>query len=269
MILTDPQQYQQYVTFDMDGQYIAHYKGLTLRSVFQPIFSRTQRMVGVEALVRIHTHYHTQIRPDIFFHSDQYGLIDKLNVEYLSRILHLRNFSISCLRHLKLFLNVLPLSGNAVNQSISDSLLSHRLDELGLSHDQVVMELVELASDDDVQLQRATRQLSTHGYGIAIDDFGCQASNQARVDLLCPDIIKFDRHLLAEYMQGNTALLLNAMNVAKQANAMTVVEGIETESQLRAMQALDIDMFQGYYLGMPEAIVPIGGSASIKMAIGQ
>lgn len=269
MILSDPQQYQQYVTFDPDGQYIAHYKGLTLRSVFQPIFAREQRVVGVEALVRIYTHYHTQIRPDRFFHSELYGLIDKLNVEYLSRLIHLRNFVLSHYRHLKLFLNVLPLSGHAVNQHLSDSLLSHRLDELSLTHDQVVMELVELESDDDAQLKIATRSLSGQGYGIAIDDFGCRASNQARVDLLQPDIIKFDRHLLTEYMQGNTRLLLNAIDVAKQANAQTVVEGIETAQQLSAMQALDITMFQGYHLGMPEAIVPKQTQSGMKMAMGQ
>lgn len=269
MILSEPQQYQQYIAVDSDGQYIAHYKGLTLRSVFQPIFSRHCAIVGMEALVRIYTAIGTQIRPDLFFHSEQYRLIDRVNVEYLSRILHLRNFSISSFRHLKLFLNMLPLSNHIAKQNISRSLISHPLDELGLSHEQIVMELVEIVADDDVQLQSAIQTLSTRGYGIAIDDFGCNASNQERVELLRPDIIKFDRHLLIEYMAGNTAPLLNAIEVARQANAKTVIEGIETEQQLNAMQALEITMFQGYYLGMPEAISPMVSLPEIRLACGQ
>ena len=56
--------------------------------------------------------------------------------------------------------------------------------------------------------------------------------------------------------------LMDGITLAKQNGSNTVIEGIETQAQLEAMQKLDIDMFQGYFLAMPEAIVP-----AIKMAI--
>ena len=95
MILTSRHQFDQCIKYDDCGEYVARYKELTLRSVFQPIFSKTEQVVGAEALVRIYTHGQRQIRPDLFFHTKNYNFVDQLNVELLSRAIHIRNFAIS------------------------------------------------------------------------------------------------------------------------------------------------------------------------------
>lgn len=110
MVLTDKQQFLDCIHYDEGGEYYARYNGLTLRSVFQPIFDKQHQVVGAEALVRIFTQHHTQIRPDLFFHSETFADDDKLNVERLSRAIHIRNFSLSPYRDTRLFLNVLPVS---------------------------------------------------------------------------------------------------------------------------------------------------------------
>lgn len=97
MVLTDKQQFLDCIHYDEDGEYYAKYNGLTLRSVFQPIFDKHHHVVGAEALVRIFTQHRTQIRPDLFFHSEIFADDDKLNVERLSRAIHIRNFSLSTL----------------------------------------------------------------------------------------------------------------------------------------------------------------------------
>lgn len=109
MVLTDKQQFLDCIHYDEGGEYYARYNGLTLRSVFQPIFDKQHQVVGAEALVRIFTQHHTQIRPDLFFHSETFADDDKLNVERLSRAIHIRNFSLSPYRDTRLFLNVLPV----------------------------------------------------------------------------------------------------------------------------------------------------------------
>lgn len=41
------------ISKQLDGQYVAQYKQLTLRSVFQPIYQKDLSIIGLEALVRI------------------------------------------------------------------------------------------------------------------------------------------------------------------------------------------------------------------------
>ncbi|CSA92390.1 diguanylate cyclase/phosphodiesterase domain 2 (EAL) [Vibrio cholerae] len=48
--------------------------------------------------------------------------------------------------------------------------------------------------------------------------------------------------------------MLAGVQLAQKTGAHTVVEGIETAEQLAAMQKLDINMYQGYYLALPEGI---------------
>ncbi|MCG6299617.1 EAL domain-containing protein, partial [Vibrio vulnificus] len=98
----------EYIFSEQGGQFVSRYKEMTLRSVFQPIYKKDLTVVGLEALVRIQCDDGSIIRPDHFFHSDEISPIDKLNVERLSRIMHIRNFAQSSYRDKKLFLNVLP-----------------------------------------------------------------------------------------------------------------------------------------------------------------
>ncbi len=256
MILTTRHQFDQCIKYDSCGEYVARYKALTLRSVFQPIFSKSEKVIGVEALVRIYTNGQRQIRPDLFFHSKNYNFVDQLNVELLSRAIHIRNFSISPYRESKLFLNLLPEAGQFIieNESLSQR-LSERLKLLNLENPQIVMEVVEQKSFNDTSLRDATNQLANIGFHIAVDDYGTEASTPERVALLCPDIIKFDKSLLQSYMAGTRVPLLQGMLVARKANAKTVIEGIETKQQFEAMKRLDLDMYQGYYLGTPTGLI--------------
>lgn len=98
--------------------------------------------------------------------------------------------------------------------------------------------------------------MAEHGFDIAIDDFGSEYSNSERVDLINPTIVKIDRMLLSQYMAGEQEKLLEAVAIAKAYGAQTVIEGIENQQQLDTMRALNINMYQGYYLGMPESMIP-------------
>lgn len=237
-----------------EGYYITRYKQLTLHSVFQPIVTRNKTIIGVEALVRIYQADGSPLKPDLFFHSNRYSLSDKINVGYLSHQIHLHNFALSPFRALKLFLNTLPITAQSEAHDRQQEWQTITLAELDLAPEQIVMELVEMESDDDSLLQFNTQRLSRLGYHIAIDDFGVDASTDQRVALLTPDIIKFDRQLLTDYMSGIRLPLLNALTLARQTDTLTIAEGIENEQQFQAMLALNMDYYQGYYLGIPEAI---------------
>ncbi len=257
MAIYDVSQFAQWLDINSNLQFVAHYKNWVLTSVFQPIFNKLDTIIGTEALVRIDGLDGKRINPDVFFYTDFSSEEDKINVERLSQVIHLRNFSLSKYRDLKLFLNVNPsVHTRYPMQEMTKEHLARGLESLHLRSDQLVMEVVECFSDDEQQLQSAMQRLSHHGINIAVDDYGNRASNRRRVEMLRPAIMKLDRSLMLEYMDGNQYRLLEGLRLARQVGAQTVIEGIETEQQYQAMHALDIDMFQGYYLAMPEAAPP-------------
>ena len=258
MILSTKQQFVDCLSMNEDSQYIAIYKSLTLRSVYQPIFDADDNIIGVEALVRIDDAIKGSIRPDQFFQNSQVDFDDKINVERLSRVIHIRNFARSQYRHLKLFLNVLPSAGEYFAlENIDSSLLTQRLKALNIENSQLVMEVVELDASNEDNLKLAMEKLSECDFNIAVDDFGVNASNRHRVERLKPDIVKLDRSILISYMTGDQFPLLSAVKLAKNLGAKVVVEGIETQQHLDAMRSLNIDLYQGYFLALPEPLPAI------------
>ncbi|WP_070966317.1 EAL domain-containing protein [Vibrio sonorensis] len=257
MMLSTHQQFEQCLEENDSGHFQARYKDLTLSSVYQPIFCRNENIIGVEALVRLKKDDGSQIRPDLFFHSSNVSMEDKVSVERLSRVIHIRNFSKSNYRKLNLFLNVLPSVGEYYAlMDINASLLAKRLDDLDIDRSQMVMELVELSANNEANLKQAMDGLADNGFRIAVDDFGTEASNRERVESIRPSILKLDRSLLLQYIDGITEPLLSGIKLAQSIGAQIVIEGIETSQQYAAMRQLDIDMFQGYFLAMPKALSP-------------
>ncbi|MCV5341744.1 hypothetical protein OFC87_32965, partial [Escherichia coli] len=90
------------------------------------------------------------IRPDLFFQSPSISEHVQLNVERLSRLIHIKNFGQSRYRNKKLFLNVLPRAAEMLAKDLSYShLLKQVICEADLRREQIVMELVELSAGDE------------------------------------------------------------------------------------------------------------------------
>jgi len=254
MILSSIEQIKSCIKQHQNGEHYALYSGFMLKSVFQPIFNADKNIIGLEALLRICDAQGNAIRPDLFFHTKTYSTKTKIAVEALSRAIHILNFAQSKYNEKKLFLNVLPEpSQNLLHTQERTELLSH-LNELNLKSNQIVMEFVELEVQDCRLLSRVKTLLHQSGCAIAVDDYGTQASNQERVALLNPEILKIDRSLLNDFMAGVVDPLQSALKVAAEVGAQTVIEGIESSEQFQRMVALDIDMFQGYHLAEPKPL---------------
>lgn len=256
MILTTEEEFQPYLFIDdITQSYYSIYDGLVLHSAFQPIFNTSLHVIGYEALLRIHNMDMQPIRPDHFFQDTSRTVTQILNVERLSRIIHIRNFAFFSQHNTSLFLNILPESAIHFNEHklpiINVSLLESRILALGLTPNRLTLEILEFHYKDDKKLADAIHDIKQHGFNIAIDDFGSGASSSHRVSLLKPDIIKIDRSLLLKYELGDVDPLLSAIQLAKEHNALTVIEGIETSHQHDLMKALGIDYFQGFLLGRP------------------
>ncbi len=231
----------------------AHYKDWLLYSVFQPIFDQSNDIIGYEALLRItHAIDGHPIPPSDIFASATLSNEDKINVDRLAQSIHIRNFSQSKQSHLKLFINTLPISNeHRAKSRETNKLLLLRLKELGIKPEQIVKEIIESESTDDVALRAAVNELKDNGLHVAIDDFGSLSSNFERVALIKPNVLKIDRGLLLAYMSGNQHPLHETLQLGQSLNAPTVIEGIETREQLDEMNKLNIEFYQGFYLARP------------------
>ncbi|ANN28734.1 TPA: EAL domain-containing protein [Vibrio vulnificus] len=258
MQLITQSDYEQYIRQKDDGDYIMLLNNLTFSSVFQPIFNQLMQLIGFEALLRIQDEKQNFIRPDRFFadpnHSDEYIL----SVEFLSRAIHIRNFSKHyTAKGVKLFLNVMPNSLITMTKDleyVDRSLLFRRLKQLGMAPSDVTFEVIEELCYQNDDLREAVKVLRSKGFHFAIDDFGAGHSDEKRAVELTPDLIKIDRGYLLSYCAGQQEELLHALNLAQRIGARVIVEGVEEEEQYQAMRELGLEFYQGYHFGRPEKI---------------
>ncbi|MCC4798551.1 EAL domain-containing protein [Enterovibrio norvegicus] len=240
-----------------NGDLIAIFNGFHLRSVYQPIFRRDNSILGFEALVRVQDEQGNNLCPAELFRyllpTDE-AFSDQISVDKLARVIHLRNFARHAGQHW-IFLNMLPSSAVAsIEKFSSQQLMVERLAELAIPRAHVVLEVVEHLHDDSKRLSFATHQSVENGFKIAIDDYGVGGSQEERVRQMNPSIMKIDRSLLRSYIEGDQDPIHRAIVLAKEVNAQVLVEGVEDKQEYDAMLALEIDYFQGFYLGMPKSI---------------
>ena len=89
---------------------------------------------------------------------------------------------------------------------------------------------------------------------IAIDDFGVGLSDMDLVDMYSPQIVKIDRSLISDIdtrpdKQENVFELVQKFH---NRDIMVVAEGIERKEEFDILVEMGVDLFQGYYLAMPE-----------------
>jgi EAL domain-containing protein (putative c-di-GMP-specific phosphodiesterase class I) len=90
--------------------------------------------------------------------------------------------------------------------------------------------------------------LKALGVGLALDDFGTGFSSLSYLSRLPVDILKLDRSFLRD---GAPALTAGIVGLGAALQLAVVAEGIETEDQWYALQALGCDYGQGFYFSRP------------------
>ncbi len=250
-------EFEECLRTDTNGDVMAVFNGLELRSVFQPIFRANGTVLGFEALVRARKTDGEPACPAHLFRKldhDHPDFTNQISIDKLARVIHLRNFSSFAGNH-SIFLNMLPSSAVASIETFSNqNLIVKRLAELGIPRHHVVLEVVEHLHADTLSLSVAITQSINNGFQIAVDDYGVEGSEEMRVRMIRPSLIKIDRSLVQRYVEGEVETMLRAVALANEVNAEILVEGIENQEEYEAMRALHINYFQGFYLGMPQRL---------------
>jgi EAL domain-containing protein (putative c-di-GMP-specific phosphodiesterase class I) len=224
---------------------------LTLSSQYQPIFSlEDKRAIGYEALVVGTNLSGHEFRADtVFALSANHD--EELFLDWLSRALHLRNFSNMGAARGLLFLNAYPAA--AVEDPRHPEVFSRMIDFYNVNPSEVVVEILETGVDDEIQLSDAAKLYRKMGCKIAIDDFGVGYSNFDRLWRLQPDIVKLDGSIIRSAARDKHAriVLANMVKLVKECDAKIAIEGIENSTEAKLAIDVGADYLQGYFFGRP------------------
>lgn len=154
----------------------------------------------------------------------------------------------------------------SVNAS-PETIVSGELETLPAFHAarRIVLEITEHAPVADYrELVAVLSRLRSRGIRLAIDDAGAGFASLQHIVQLSPDIIKLDMSLTRDIDSdpAKRSLASALIHFARETGAEIVAEGIETESELRALRTLGIGSGQGYFLGRPQEI-----AAAARLAI--
>ncbi|QVM87952.1 EAL domain-containing protein [Pseudomonas lalucatii] len=231
------------------------YRGLSLGSHFQPIFSIAHgRAVGYEGLVRAQHDDGRPESPAALLAMPRNGR-ECLELDRACRTLHMQNFARQASGQAWLFLNL--NSQYLVSERPDIGFTRDLLQASGVPAHRLVIEIIESEVRDQAQLKRFIRHFRQLGCLIAIDDFGAGHSNFDRIWDLQPDIVKIDRRLIRD--AGNSPrverILNGIVSLLHEAGSLVVVEGVESEPEALlaiAANAANADMVQGFFFARPQ-----------------
>ncbi|MFI3230751.1 MAG: EAL domain-containing protein [bacterium] len=128
------------------------------------------------------------------------------------------------------------------------------LETYNIKTNQIELEITESAfvNNFDLAVERINKFIEL-GFRISMDDFGCGESSLGRLKDIPIHVIKIDRDFIIQTFNNDKAelILKNIVNMAKDLNLKTVVEGIETEEQRNLITKMGCDLGQGYLFSKP------------------
>jgi diguanylate cyclase (GGDEF)-like protein/PAS domain S-box-containing protein len=140
-------------------------------------------------------------------------------------------------------------------------MVRHCLTASGLNPNRLQIEVTETVFVNDFdKTARTLHTLSNLGIKIALDDFGTGYSNLAYLNRLPLDKVKIDRSFILHLGTDPQARLLfnGVVRLSKEMQFEIVVEGVETDEQLRMVtEAESVDRIQGYIFSRPETSATI------------
>lgn len=120
----------------------------------------------------------------------------------------------------------------------------------------IYLEITEHERVDDYRaVARSVEGLRAAGVRISVDDVGAGFSGIRQVVELEPDTLKVDYTLVHGIDHDSTrrAAAAALAAFAREIGSTLIMEGVETEAELRVAAELGFDMVQGFYTGRPAA----------------
>lgn len=220
---------------------------------FQPIYNKQIELIKYEALIRIKdfdenkkvVYYLPYLFLDISYRTKQYLALASLMFSKITSMLpdtdKMISFNISF--------------DDIMNNDFVD-MIDINLEKLNMKdRTKLVFEVLESDSISEYEiLEDFVNKYKKQGIKIAIDDFGTGYSNFAHILKIRPDYIKIDGSLIKNITDDKNSLEMvkSIIDFSKALNIKLVAEFVHSKEVLEKLIALDVDEFQGFYLGRPE-----------------
>jgi sensor c-di-GMP phosphodiesterase-like protein len=219
---------------------------------YQPIVRLPGReCIGVEALIRLRNHTGTLVGPGAFIPlAEHSGLIQAITERVVNLVGKDLVPLLTARPDLHVGINLPPsvlVSGGLEPVAQRSGLYPLRT--------QVIIEITETGTvgqrgREVVALARAL------GVRVAIDDFGTGANDLAQLQDLQVDYIKIDQSFVGKIgSQAPGARLIEAIvTIARDVEAKTIAEGVETEEQAAYLHEIGVDYGQGFLFAQPLSV---------------
>lgn len=227
-----------------------------LTVAYQPLYSaRSRCLVGFEALLRWHSPELGNVSPAEFVPlAEESGLIVDLGAWALDQaaamISSLPEDQNSAPLHVAVNLAPRQLLDPALADLVADALARHRI-----SPARLWLEITESAlMSSPEQAAGVLERLKGLGVTLALDDFGTGHSSLAHLSTFPVDVLKIDRAFTSRLAEGGKEAVITeaSIELAHRMNMLVVAEGVETPTQLAALNRLGCDILQGFLLGEPD-----------------
>ncbi len=210
----------------------------------------TQRIVGVEALLRWHHPERGEVPPSEFIAvAESSGLILSLT----EWILHTACKETADWAPLRVAVNLTP--DQFTHRNLVATVQS-ALRQSGMPADRLELEITEDVLIKDTERTLAVLKTLKHlGVHIAMDDFGTGYSSLGYLRRFPFDKIKIDRSFIADLSNSKDAqaIVRAIISLGRALGIHVNAEGVETVEQATALQIVGCEEVQGYFYGAPMA----------------
>lgn len=222
-----------------------------ITSWFQPIIDiDAKELVGWEAFSRAPSISPFQDTPSLFDSAAEAGVLKPLDLMCLHN-------AAQCFDQLqlenKLFINlsteIILASGKLKTQ------IGELIRDSSVPPTQMVLEIDARSASTNVQaLFSATEYFQKLGFDIAINDRGASGASQYLWAEIKPSYVKIDRNYV-QNLQTDTQKqeqIKDIVAASRSLGAKVIAKGVESHEELSALQALGVNIMQGYFIQRPE-----------------
>lgn len=221
---------------------------------YQPQYSiERQEMIGMEALVRLRHPEQGLIYPGDFIPLAEES---ELIIEIGEVTLRLACLAAQRWREQGLFQGRMAVNLSARQLELADfgERLRKLLQSTGLPPRALELEITEGSVMQSTARSIATMQaIRQQGIWLALDDFGTGYSSLAYLKQFPVTTLKIDRTFVKDLESSleDRKMASAIITIAHNLGIEVIAEGVETESQLHILSAMNCEICQGYLLGKP------------------
>jgi|GEM_PF-3865223 len=234
---------------------------------YQPIFElQTQRMIGLEALVRWLHPEEGLLKPERFLErAEETGLMVAIGDWALQESC----YQLSQWKSIFSSDFDIIISANISGCQFSDPGLVNSLRELINQHQfnasNFKLEISESTLMADVELSKSVlNQLNEFGVKVLVDDFGTGYSSLSHLDDFPIDALKIDQSFIHGMDKDSTntgfTIVQSIIGLAHSLGVEVIAEGVQCARHVAWLKTLHCDYGQGYYFGEPvsvEQVMPL------------